>query len=97
MKLLEPPPPAEIDHAPELAVLYVLDASLEAARRTLAAARASLGAGSTAPDDEHSPRVRLGIVLLALADALQNTLRVYRDATEDERAEPDAELDSIPY
>jgi hypothetical protein len=96
VRRLEPPSPAEREHAPELAVLYVLDASLEAARQGVAAAQATLRAAAQ-PGDEHSPRLCLGAVLLAVAQALHSALRAYREATEDERAQRDAELDPIPY
>jgi hypothetical protein len=75
------PTPEELEEAPELAVLALLDANLEIALRALVSAHPQLAD----PDRpawtlDHSPSGRAAENFLARAKGLHRTLETYRDA-----------------
>ena len=75
------PTPDELDAAPELAVLAVLESALDAATNTLVATHSELRSGS--PLDEElppNPAVWVGYELTDRAHALRAAIRRYRVA-----------------
>lgn len=79
------PNPDELDQSPELAVLAVLDVTLEAARAALLSVHGELR-GPEGPEDRGglSPSL-VARALIALGDALSSHISIYHDALENER------------
>ena len=76
------PTPGELDDAPELAALVVLEVAAETARRALLASHAALRDGEAAPRLDQTPSAAPAIALhiITLADALGRRVPAYRDA-----------------
>lgn len=94
---VEIPPPPELDHAPELAVLAALEAALLAARFALIATHpplrdAECTAGEDAPDSYW-----IALVFLTLADQLADVLGGYRCAIARERCGSRDRDDDLPF
>lgn len=79
------PTPPDLDRAPELAVLAVLQVCVEAATHAVVAGQPGLrGSGEPGPDpvgDSHW----VALAFVHAGDALQRTIRAYRAALERDR------------
>jgi hypothetical protein len=94
--LLLPTPP-QFHHAPELAVIALLDASLQAAVHALHAVHAPMAgaserAGARTPMDSHD----IAALLIRIADELAEAISAYRYVVDRELREPPA-ADQLPF
>lgn len=94
--------PPELERAPELAVLAVLDRTLEIATYAVLTAHLELTSEPPPHWRPHAPDTRCAEKLIRQADRLQRSLRRYRDETvgihaTETPSEPSAGGDDIPF
>lgn len=90
------PSPRQLQHAPELTVIAVLDASLQAAVHMLHAIHAPMARvpdrTSPAPTDSYV----IAALLVRIADELAEAIRAYRHVLDREQPQT-LELDELPF
>lgn len=86
----------DLEHAPELAVIAVLDVSLQAAVSTLHAMHAPIARWPECSPAALSDSRSIAALLVRLADQLTDAISAYRLVIDRERADMH-ELDELPF
>ncbi len=79
------PDPNDLDENPELAVLAILDVTLEAARAALLAVHEELRGPEDPPTVGWLTPARAALALTLLCEAVSSHISIYHGALEDER------------
>lgn len=90
------PTPPDLGHAPELAVLTVLETCIETATHAVIAEQPALRSGDP---DNNPPRDChwAALALLHASDDLLRALRAYREALDRERDRERAKQEDLPF
>lgn len=89
------PTPDDLDHAPELAVLAVLDSALATAQTTLLWTHAELRSGDDACPHPQTAALWVARAMLPMLGVLGQQIERYRQALEYERNRRDRETAAI--